>query len=168
MKENMLLQYSDDIVKVGLQSLRAEVLEIVEQSSRSCAAAVESSACRAGAHAEQKLQQSLEHLYDVVALYQVQHNTKLGQILDASREQVTKLDKVEQSCIQEWVKNFQTRDLEKEDRGQLQAIFAELMVLHKKLSFYTEATAEQNLPAGKYETIYSPKNYFLKGHYQAQ
>ncbi|XP_058243777.1 pentraxin-related protein PTX3 isoform X2 [Hemibagrus wyckioides] len=156
MKENMLLQYSDDIVKVGLQSLRAEVLEIVEQSSRSCAASVENSAHRAGAHAEQKLQQSLEHLYDVVALHQVQHDTTLGQILDASREQVTKLDKVEQSCIQERVKNFQTRDLEKEDRGQLQAIFAELIVLHKKLSFYTKATAEQNLPAGCDMALFFP------------
>lgn len=155
MKENMLLQYSDDIVKVGLQSLRAEVLEIVAQNSRSCAAAVESSAHRAGAHAEQKLLQALEHLHDAMAHHQTQYDAMLGQILEASREQVTQLDKVEQNCVHDQVKNFQTRDVEKEDRRQLQAISSELLILQEKLSFFTRATAGQAQPAGKHQTIKS-------------
>ncbi|XP_060734366.1 pentraxin-related protein PTX3 [Tachysurus vachellii] len=156
MKENMLLQYSDDIVKVGLQSLRAEVLEIVAQNSRSCAAAVESSARRAGAHAEQKLLQALEHLHDAVAHHQAQYDATLGQILEASREQVTQLDKVEQNCVHDQVKNFQTRDVEKEDRRQLQAISSELQIIQEKLSFFTRATAGQVQPAGCDMALFFP------------
>lgn len=149
MKENMLLQYQDDIVKVGLQSLRAEVLEIVGENSASCAAAVETSARRAGAHTEQRLLQALEWLRNAPAQHQAEQDATLQQILEATRDQVTQLDKVEKSCMHDRVKNFQTRALEKEDRGQLQAISAVLQSLHEKLGFYARTTAGQILPAGK-------------------
>lgn len=148
MKENMLLQYSDDIVKVGLQSLRGEVLEIVAQNSASCVAAVEAAARRVGAHTQEKLLQALERLHSVAAQRQVGHDAVLGQILEAAREQATRLDEVEKYCVHDRVKSFQTRDLEKEDRGQLQGISAELQSLQEKLSFYVKATAGQILPAG--------------------
>ncbi|XP_026782992.3 pentraxin-related protein PTX3 [Pangasianodon hypophthalmus] len=156
MKENMLLQYSDDIVKVGLQSLRAEILEIIAQNSGSCMAAVETSARRAGAHTEEKLLQALEQLHDSAAQQQAQHDAALQQILEATQEQVTQLDKVEKNCIHDRVKSFQTRDLEKEDRGQLQAISAELQSLQEKLDFYTRATAGQILPAGCDMVLFFP------------
>lgn len=148
MKENMLLQYSDDIVKVGLQSLRAEVLEIVAQNSASCAAIVEASARRVGAHTQEKLLQALERLHDVTSQSQAKHDAVLKQILEATLEQVTHIDKVEENCIHDRVKSFQTRDLEKEDRRQLQSISAELQSLQEKLEFYVRATAGQILPAG--------------------
>lgn len=147
MKENMLLQYSDDIVKLGLQSVRAEMLEIAAQSRASCAAAVENSLRRAEAHIEEKLLQALEQLHGVSAQQQARHDAVLEQILEATKEQEAQLDKVGKNCIHDQVKSFQTRHLEKEDRGQ--AFAAELRNLNEKLDFYTRATAGQVLPAGR-------------------
>lgn len=151
MKENMLLQYSDDIVKLGLQSVRAEMLEIAAQSRASCAAAVENSASRAEAHIEEKLLQALERLHGVSAQHQAQ---QIEQILEATKEQVTQLDKVEKNCIHDRVKSFQSRHLEKEDRAQ--AISAELRRLNEKLDLYTRATARQILPAGCDMALFFP------------
>lgn len=155
MKENMLLQYSDDIVKVGLESLRAEVLEMVAQNSASCAAAVETSARRAGAHTEEKLLQALEWLRGAAVQHQTKHDVALQQILEATQEQMTQLDKVEEKCMYERVRSFQTRALEKEDRGQLQAISAELHSLQETLGNYMRAAAGHILPAGMKSFIIS-------------
>lgn len=151
MKENMLLQYSDDIVKVGMQSLRAEVLELLAQNSASCAAAVETSARRAGAQIEEKLLRGLDWLRSHAAKHQAEHDAALQEILGAAQEQVTQLERVEENCKHERVKSFQTRDLEKEDRGELQTIYSELRILQEKLHFYAKATAGQILPAGMYK-----------------
>lgn len=148
MKENMLLQYSDDIVKVGLESLRAEVLEMIAQNSAACAAATETSVRRAGAHTEEKLLQAMESLRSATAQHQAEQDAALQQILEATREQVTQLEKVEQRCMYDRVRSFQTRALEKEDRGQLQAVTAELHSLQETLGIYTRAVAEHTLPAG--------------------
>lgn len=161
MKENMLLQYSDDIVKVGLQSLRTEVLEILAQNGASCVSAVENSAHQVRAHTETKLLQALERLHDTTAQHQARHEAALEQILVATQEQVTQLNKVERNCIHDRVKSFQTRDLEKEDRRQLHAISAELQSLEETLDFYISSRVGQILPAGmKLFTIL--KIYILK------
>uniref|UniRef100_W5US29 Pentraxin-related protein PTX3 n=1 Tax=Ictalurus punctatus TaxID=7998 RepID=W5US29_ICTPU len=154
MKENMLLQYSDDIVKLGLQSVRGEMLEIAAQSRASCAAAVENSLRRAEAHIEEKLLQALEQLHGVSAQQQARHDAVLEQILEATKEQEAQLDKVGKNCIHDQVKSFQTRHLEKEDRGQ--AFAAELRNLNEKLDFYTRATAGQVLPAGCDMALFFP------------
>ncbi|KAI5097925.1 pentraxin-related protein PTX3 [Silurus meridionalis] len=156
MKENMLLQYSDDIVKVGLQSLRAEVMEIVAQGSGSCSAAVENSARRAGAHTEEKLLQALERLHSAETQLHVENNDALHQILNAIKMQVTNLDKVQNNCIHDRVKSFQTRDLEKEDRGQMKAVSAELQSLQEKMAFLERASARHTLPAGCDMALFFP------------
>ncbi|XP_062860988.1 pentraxin-related protein PTX3 [Trichomycterus rosablanca] len=165
MKENMLLQYSDDIVKVGLQSLRAEVLELMAQSSGSCAAAVEGSARRAGAYAEAKLQQALDHLKDHVIKHQSRQEEALQQIVEASREQAVRLDKVESSCLDGRVKSLNTRHLEQENRDvedkgrlarSLQAMSEDLQSLREHLVFYTQAMASKIVPAGCDTALFFP------------
>lgn len=154
MKENMLLQYSDDMVKVGLQSLRAEVLELMAQSGGSCTAAVEAVARRS----ETKLQQDLSQLTSKVMEHQTRQEEVLQQILETGREQTIRLGLVEGVCLDGRVKSLQTRHLEEEnreveDRGRLvrslQVMSDDLQSLREHVVFYTQAMASKIIPAGR-------------------
>lgn len=62
MRENMLLQYADDIIKVEIGSLRGEMLRFVAQYGGSCGVAVESAGRRMVLQLESRLRESLERL----------------------------------------------------------------------------------------------------------
>ncbi|TSK38329.1 Pentraxin-related protein PTX3 [Bagarius yarrelli] len=156
MKENMLLQYSDDIVKSGLKSLRTELQEIITQISGSHADNVESAIRRSEQRTEGKLKQTLEGLEEVADEIHQRHNLVIGQIAKLLRDQVYQLHTIENYCKSNQVKNFQTRDLEKEDRGGLQAISTQVQDLQEKLEIYSRATSRQILPAGCDMAIFFP------------
>ena len=157
MKENMLLQYSDDLMKVELRSLRGEVLQFVAQYGGSCAAAAENAARRAGSQSDQQLQQVLDHLKKAKELQdqQTQQIEMLQRILNASEEHAERLDRLETWTNPEVggrSKSFQTRHAtleggELENGGQLD-ISGELQSLREQLEMYVRATSSRVLPAG--------------------
>lgn len=170
MKENMLLQYSDDLMKVELRSLRGEVLQFVAQYGGSCAAAVESAARRAGSQADLHLQQALDRLRETAAEQREEQEEVLRRILEAGREQVARLDRLESGCLNGTAvggertgartKSFQTRHAtedggEKGNKGRPD-ISAELQSLREQLELYVRATSTRVLPAGCDMALFFP------------
>ncbi|KAF7219180.1 pentraxin-related protein PTX3 [Nothobranchius furzeri] len=107
MRENMLLQYTDEIIKVEMGSLRGEILRLVAQYGGSCGSAVEATGKRMAlqleAHLKETLEQhkiggqtsaagnSVENFHHLEALLQ--------QLLSAVRTQSSRLSKLESSCL---------------------------------------------------------------------
>ncbi|KAJ7995358.1 hypothetical protein DPEC_G00243740 [Dallia pectoralis] len=108
MRENMLLQYSDDVIKVELGSLRGEMLRFVAQYGGACGVAVESAGRRMSMQMEARIRESMEHLRQErsVAVGNNGENsinshqeTLLQQLLAAARTQSSRLMKLENSCL---------------------------------------------------------------------
>nr|XP_005159288.1 pentraxin-related protein PTX3 [Danio rerio] len=158
MKENMLLQYADDIIKVELQNLRGEMIQFVAQYGGSCASAVESSVRRAGTQTESRLQNALDRAREVSADRYEQHDAVLQQLLAVSVNQAAQLDRLEKGCLKSGAfKNIQTRHLmqdvtETENGGKLEksleTISSELQSIREQLSLYTRSAFADKLPSG--------------------
>ncbi|XP_061638352.1 pentraxin-related protein PTX3 [Phyllopteryx taeniolatus] len=108
MRENMLLQYADDIVKVEMGSLRGEILRFVAQYGGSCGVAVETAGRRMALQLEGRLRESLERLkfgdYIPTAGGNSVGNSNnleamLQQLLSTARIQANRLGKLESSCF---------------------------------------------------------------------
>ncbi|XP_016336391.1 pentraxin-related protein PTX3 [Sinocyclocheilus anshuiensis] len=164
MKENMLLQYADDIIKVELQSLRGELLQFVAQYGGSCTSAVESSVRRAGIQTETRLQNALHRVREVSADQYTQHDAALQQLLAASVNQAARMERLESGCLKlgggglaSQAKSFQVRQLmqevtETENRGRLEktlaTISSELQTIREQLTLYTRSVLANSLPSG--------------------
>ncbi|XP_026143697.1 pentraxin-related protein PTX3-like [Carassius auratus] len=164
MKENMLLQYADDIIKVELQSLREEMLQFVAQYGGSCASAVENSVRRAGIQTETRLQNALDRVREVSADQSTQHDVALQQLLAASVNQTTRLERLENECLKlggrgqaSQAKSVQTRHLmqevtETENGGRLEktlaGISSELQTIREQLTLYTKSVFANSFPSG--------------------
>lgn len=188
MKENMLLQYTDDIIKVELQSLRGEMLQFVAQYGGSCASAVESLVRRAGTQTETRLQNVLDRVREVSADQYTRHDKALQQLLAGSVNQAARLERLENGCMKlggggmaSQAKSIQTRHLmqevtETENGGRLEKTLAtlssELQTIREQLTLYTRSTFANMLPSG--ETVYvvtskkSPFATLLRGKYSKQ
>ncbi|KAE8295469.1 Pentraxin-related protein PTX3 [Larimichthys crocea] len=108
MRENMLLQYADDIIKVEMGSLRGELLRFIAQYGGSCGAAVETAGRRMAMQLESRLRETLERFVlrdqsSAVAAGNSVENSNLElmlhQLLVAARTQATRLGKLESSCF---------------------------------------------------------------------
>lgn len=164
MKENMLLQYTDDIIKVELQSLRGEMLQFVAQYGGSCASAVESLVRRAGTQTETRLQNVLDRVREVSADQYTRHDKALQQLLAGSVNQAARLERLENGCMKlggggmaSQAKSIQTRHLmqevtETENGGRLEKTLAtlssELQTIREQLTLYTRSTFANMLPSG--------------------
>nr|AMW91821.1 long pentraxin 3 [Carassius auratus] len=164
MKENMLLQYADDIIKVELLSLREEMLQFVAQYGGSCASAVENSVRRAGIQTETRLQNALDRVREVSADQSAQHDVALQQLLAASVNQTTRLERLENECLKlggrgqaSQAKSVQARHLmqevtETENGGRLEktlaGISSELQTIREQLTLYTKSVFANSFPSG--------------------
>ncbi|XP_037320991.2 pentraxin-related protein PTX3 [Pungitius pungitius] len=112
MRENMLLQYADDIIKVEMASLRAEILRFVVQFGGSCGAAMETAGRRMASLLEGRLKETMERLKprDSASAAAAaaagnpvrgfnQLEAKLQQLLAAAQAQTSRLTKLENSCL---------------------------------------------------------------------
>ncbi|XP_029301959.1 pentraxin-related protein PTX3 [Cottoperca gobio] len=106
MRENMLLQYADDIVKVEMASLRGEMLRFVAQYGGSCGVAVETAGRKMAVHLESRLRDTMEHLKprDQTSAGNSVGNSNhleamLQQLLSAARTQASRHAKLETSCL---------------------------------------------------------------------
>lgn len=102
MRENMLLQYADDIIKVELGSLRSEMLRFVAQYGGACGVAVEAAGMRLSQQLEARLRETLERLNPKTTVGSTQSHHQgvvLQQLLTAAHTQNLRLAKLESSCL---------------------------------------------------------------------
>ncbi|KAI1893894.1 hypothetical protein AGOR_G00128350 [Albula goreensis] len=99
MKENMLLQYADDIIKVELQALRGEMLQFVANYAGGCASSVDNAGRRLTLQLDMKLAQALEKVREVNAEQRAHQDAVLQHLLAATRAQAARLSKMESSCL---------------------------------------------------------------------
>ncbi|KAK7882872.1 hypothetical protein WMY93_029046 [Mugilogobius chulae] len=105
MRENMLLQYADDIIKVEMDSLRQEMLRFVAEYGGSCGLAVET----AGGNLALQLDSRLKDILDSVKPQEdtnvkpggLQLESMLQQLLAAAQAQTSRMVKLESSCFSE-------------------------------------------------------------------
>lgn len=155
MKENMLLQYTDDIIKVELQSLRGDMLQFVAQYGGSCAVAIENSVRRTGAQMETRLQNELDRLRKVSADQSAKCDEVLQQLLVSSGNQAAKLERLENVCLKSTqAKSLQARHLTHDvtDAGRLEkgltTISSELQALREQMTLYMQSHLANGLPSG--------------------
>lgn len=108
MRENMLLQYVDDIIKVEMGSLRSEMLRFTAQYGGSCGVAVETAGRRMTSQLEDRLRETLERMRigdqssapgGGFSSSSTDLESILQQLLTAARTQATRLAKLESSCL---------------------------------------------------------------------
>ncbi|XP_028428529.1 pentraxin-related protein PTX3 [Perca flavescens] len=108
MRENMLLQYADDIIKVEMGSLRGEMLRFVAQYGGTCGVAVETAGRRMALQVEGRLRETLERLKSRDHTFAAAGNSvgnsnhleaMLQQLLSAAQTQTSRLAKLETSCF---------------------------------------------------------------------
>ncbi|KAJ0063870.1 hypothetical protein NL108_012866 [Boleophthalmus pectinirostris] len=103
MRENMLLQYSDDIIKVEIDSLRQEMLRFVAQYGGSCGVAVETAGRKVSLQLESHFKDMLDQLKPCentnVKSGGLQLEPVLQQLLSAAQSQASRLVKLESNCF---------------------------------------------------------------------
>ncbi|XP_056139057.1 pentraxin-related protein PTX3 [Lampris incognitus] len=110
MRENMLLQYANDIIKVEMGSLRGEMLRFVAQYGGSCGSAVETAGRRISLQLDNRLRETLERFNlreDRNAAITTENSAGspnnqealLQQLLSAVRAQASRVAKLESSCF---------------------------------------------------------------------
>ncbi|KAM6945967.1 pentraxin-related protein PTX3 [Aplochiton taeniatus] len=178
MRENMLLQYADDIIKVELGSLRGEMLRFVAQYGGACGVAVEAAGRKLSQQMEARLRENLERLNPKTSASSTQTHHQavvLQQLLSAAHMQSSRLAKVESSCLsgarvgsgampaKEGLP-FQTPGSDGEPRhqeqevtsesaaglleGMLAAVVTELKQTRAELELALRSSRKRNLPAG--------------------
>ncbi|KAJ8280474.1 hypothetical protein GJAV_G00055000 [Gymnothorax javanicus] len=98
MKENMLLQYADNIIKVELQTLRGEMLQFVANYAGGCSSAVDNAGRRLALQLEMKLAQAMEKMKEVNTEQQAHQEALLQQLVTTSRTQAARLSRLESAC----------------------------------------------------------------------
>ncbi|XP_060929699.1 pentraxin-related protein PTX3 [Limanda limanda] len=107
MRENMMLQYAEDIIKVEMESLRGEMLRFGGQYGGSCGVAVETVGRRMAMQFEARLKETMERLKiavqspDATGGNSVEDpdnlESSLHQLLSAARAQTSQLTRLETS-----------------------------------------------------------------------
>ncbi|XP_067363182.1 pentraxin-related protein PTX3 [Channa argus] len=171
MRENMLLQYAEDIIKVEMGSLREEMLRFVAQYGGSCGVAVESAGRKMASQLESHLREVLGRLrlgdQTSVAAAAAAGNSvdisnsldqTLQQLLSAARAQTSRLAKLETSCFSGMGVNtksgFQSPETDKfghqeqEVTSRYVTVQAELQQLMIQLEQMLRSPKQRYLPAG--------------------
>uniref|UniRef100_A0A096M284 Pentraxin 3 n=1 Tax=Poecilia formosa TaxID=48698 RepID=A0A096M284_POEFO len=92
MRENMLLQYVDDIVKVEMGTLRGDLQRFIAEYERSCGAAVETAGRRMVLQLESHLRETLELLKGLHLQEVTPEEVALDEVLAAMQEVKAELD----------------------------------------------------------------------------
>ncbi|XP_038141473.1 pentraxin-related protein PTX3 [Cyprinodon tularosa] len=150
MRENMLLQHADEIIKVELGLLRDELHRFIAEYRGSCGAAVETAGRRIVLQMEDRVQETLERfkLSDLEA--------QIQQLLSAAHKQTSRLTKLESSCLSSGVgagfglngKNgFQLQDVTSREAA-LDGVLATLQAMKAELDEDLKVSRQRHLPAG--------------------
>ncbi|XP_043080617.1 pentraxin-related protein PTX3 isoform X2 [Puntigrus tetrazona] len=160
MKHNMLMQQNEDMVKAEMESVRKELHKL--NNNKACVQASENTCKCISEQMNRNLNQAMEQLREAADTYQAQNNETLQQLIQFSRNQATRLTKLDRSSLlgaglgQVAMKSFSTYPKEQEasnaDAGKLEralmATVADLQRVHAQLAFFQRATAHRFLPSG--------------------
>lgn len=149
MKENMLLQSIDEIIRVELQSVRAEMLQFVSTFANTCANTIERAMSQLTGHVDKTLSTHNEQ----GKWSELAHRSKLGKMLEevllANVNVSSRLDSLEAAC-----KSDQQTDLLKDITSQLSrdnsvtSLLLELQHTRTELQIAHAQMARRLLPAG--------------------
>ncbi|XP_074497781.1 pentraxin-related protein PTX3 [Sebastes fasciatus] len=169
MRENMLLQYADDIIKVEMGSLRAEMLRFVAQYGGSCGVAVETTGRRMAMQLESRLKDALDRIRaidptSVASGNSVGNSNRLEsmmqQLLSAARTQATRLTKLETSCLRSPGAGIaMTTEAEEKVTAQKVALVGVLTALEQtkvELGEVLRSLGQRYLPAGCEMALLNP------------
>nr|XP_020455934.1 pentraxin-related protein PTX3 [Monopterus albus] len=162
MRENMLLQYVDNIIKVEMGSLRGDILRLVDQYGGSCGAAVETAGRRMASQLEDRLRETLmllklgDQASAAVASsessFEDYNNLKetLYRLLIMGRTQVSRLTNLEASCFSSsgsggsghWAQKVTSQEV------ALEGALAALQQMRLEMGEVLRSSKQRYLPAG--------------------
>uniref|UniRef100_A0A8C1ZDN3 Pentraxin 3, long b n=1 Tax=Cyprinus carpio TaxID=7962 RepID=A0A8C1ZDN3_CYPCA len=160
MKQDMLLHQNEDMVKVEVDSIQKELHKL--NNNKACVQASENTCKCISEQMNGNLNKAMEQLREAADTYQAQNNETLQQLIQFSRNQATRLTKLESSTLlgaglgQVAMKSFSAYPKEQEasnaDGGKLEralmATVADLQRVHAQLALFQRATAHRFLPSG--------------------
>ncbi|KAJ4935728.1 hypothetical protein JOQ06_017256 [Pogonophryne albipinna] len=171
MRENMMLQYADDIIKVEMGSLRGEMLRFVAQYGGSCGVAVETAGRRMALQLEGRLKETMERFKprDQTSARNSAGTSdhldeRLQQLLSATLLQATRLAKMEHSCLRNGPRAGMGMDVKTVSKlpeaagnqeqqvpsreGALDGFLAALQQTREELGEVLRSSRQRQLPAG--------------------
>lgn len=160
MKQNMLVQQCEDMVKAEMDTIRKELHKF--NNNKACVQASENTCRCVSEQMNHNLNQAMEQLREAADMYQAQNNETLQQLVQFSRNQASRLTKLESNSLlgaslgQVAMKSFSAYPKEQEasttDSGKLEralmATAADLQRVHVQLALFQRATAHRYLPSG--------------------
>uniref|UniRef100_A0A9J8A5R1 Pentraxin 3, long b n=1 Tax=Cyprinus carpio carpio TaxID=630221 RepID=A0A9J8A5R1_CYPCA len=160
MKQDMLLHQNEDMVKVEVDSIQKELHKL--NNNKACVQASENTCKCISEQMNGNLNKAMEQLREAADTYQAQNNETLQQLIHFSKNQATRLTKLESSSLlgaglgQVAMKSFSAYPKEQEasnaDGGKLEralmATVADLQRVHAQLALFQRATAHRFLPSG--------------------
>lgn len=156
MKQNMLHQQTEDMVKKEMDFIRKDLHKL--NNNKACVQASENTCKCISEQMNRNLKQVMEQLREAADSHQAQNNETLQQLIQLSRHQASRLTKLELGAGlgQVAVKSFSVHPKEQEassaDGGKLEralmAATADLQRVHAQLALFQRATVHRYLPSG--------------------
>ncbi|XP_042574518.1 pentraxin-related protein PTX3-like [Cyprinus carpio] len=151
MKQDMLLHQNEDMVKVEVDSIQKELHKL--NNNKACVQASENTCKCISEQMNGNLNKAMEQLREAADTYQAQNNETLQQLIHFSKNQATRLTKLESSSLlgaglgQVAMKSFLAYPKEQEasnaDGGKLEralmATVADLQRVHAQLALFQRA-----------------------------
>ncbi|XP_020647476.3 pentraxin-related protein PTX3 [Pogona vitticeps] len=177
MKENMLLQSLDEILKVELQTLRGEILQFVENFAGMCSSYIEKAVSRFSSQVDQMLAKSRGESEDLLGtLHESKGEKILREILQLSQNLSSRLSHLEHAWQRTSEVDAQQRSILEKDRvgsmanGDdfiLKSLWQELQETKAELKESQKKTTQRLLPAGCETALLFPmrsKKIFVSVH----
>nr|XP_006123526.1 pentraxin-related protein PTX3 [Pelodiscus sinensis] len=162
MKENMLLQSIDEILKVELQTLRTEMIQFVANFAGTCTTTIEKVTSQVLSQVDQTLRRNSNHIQESKTLHESEQRKILDEILQLSHNVSNRLTQLE-SVWQRAAKvetGFQQPDkssyIAREDKFILNSLWEELQQTRAELKGSQKWAAQHSLPAGCETAILFP------------
>uniref|UniRef100_A0A8C8RW45 Pentraxin-related protein PTX3 n=1 Tax=Pelusios castaneus TaxID=367368 RepID=A0A8C8RW45_9SAUR len=157
MKENMLLQSLDEILKVEVQTLRAEMIQFVANFTGMCSSAIEKVTARVSSQVDQTLTRKCNHVQECEKLHESDQRKILEEILQLSHNVSNRLTQLESV----WQRTaFQQQDksnyMARGDNLILNSLWEELQQTRAELKGSQKWAAQHLLPAGCETAILFP------------
>lgn len=151
-----MLQTMDDILKVDLQTLRAELSQLAASLAGTFSAAVEKVTSHVISQVEQALVRSSDHGEEAEGLHESQQGKVLEHVLFLSHNVSNRLSRLESACLRRSEAEAQETAFQqdklsptREDNLILTSLWKELQQMRAELKASQKWAARHLLPAGK-------------------
>ncbi|XP_030630435.1 pentraxin-related protein PTX3 [Chanos chanos] len=162
MRQNMLLQNVDDMVKQDIHSLRNEIQQLSSSGNKACIKALENTCKGISEQVNFRLDEAMDQFKEAADRQKTQNNMTLQQLLEFSKNQAAQLTKLENSYLQgaglgpAAMKAFPTNPKEQEaissDTSKLERILmataSDLQKVQAQLNLFQRSAALRYLPSG--------------------